>query len=78
VRARNNGPSRAAVDQASAIIATPETKITATAMPTTKRNRRIAACIKATRAGGSRTRAAGRRQNSVNAMPPTQTMTASR
>jgi hypothetical protein len=71
-------PVRVAADQASATIATPHTKMTAIAIATTAAKRRIAACISVTRAGGSRTRAAGRRQNSMNAMPPTQTMTASR
>jgi hypothetical protein len=71
-------PARAAADHAIATIATPHTKSTAIAATTAAMNLRIAACISAIRAGGSRTRAAGRRQNSTNAMPPTQTMTASR
>ena len=72
-------PARAAADQAMPIIAAPQTKSTATAIAATVEEAlaspHASAC---TRAGGSSTRAAGRRQNSMNAMPPTQTTTASR
>ena len=71
-------PARDAADQAMPTIAAPQTKITAIAIATTAMKRFIAACISVTRAGGSRTRAAGRRQNSMNAMPPIQTTTPSR
>ena len=71
-------PARAAADQAMPTIAAPHAKITAAAIETTVMNRFIAACMRVTRVGGSRTRAAGRRQNSVNAMPPIQTTTPSR
>jgi len=69
---------RAAADHAMPTIAAPHTNNTAIAIAATARNRLIAACISVTRAGGSRTRAAGRRQNSMNAMPPIQTTTPSR
>ena len=59
-------------------IVAPVTKATAAAITTSDMKRPSAACISLTRAGGSSTAAAGRRQKRVNAMPPTQATTASR